>query len=239
MGSSYRTGFLVGTFLFLFFNNQLLKSPSLFKFRNACRPPSSYRFVRSVNYTSLAHSVGSLPAINFLLRLPVRQHPGATHKPRSGSCQPSLLFPPHKAHASPVNRCSSFVVSKQSCQTITAAAINLFINFYGIAAPAMPFGCSASLRSLSCCLQLLLIPHGSYCVLHATSFISSFIPLHYTSFAAIHLLQGRASPAKSQKLCTKGMHQPFASHPYNTHWAPFHFTSSYIHFSSVQSTRCP
>jgi len=48
----------------------------------------------------------------------------------------------------------------------------------------MPFGCSASLRSLSCCLQFLLIPHGSYCVLHATSFISSFVPLHYTTFAA-------------------------------------------------------
>lgn len=48
----------------------------------------------------------------------------------------------------------------------------------------MPFGCSALLRSLSCCLQFLLIPHGSYCVLHATSFITSFVPLHYTSFAA-------------------------------------------------------
>ena len=48
----------------------------------------------------------------------------------------------------------------------------------------MPFGCSASLRSLSCCLQFLLIPHGSYCVLHATSFISSFVPLHSTSFVA-------------------------------------------------------
>ena len=48
----------------------------------------------------------------------------------------------------------------------------------------MPFGCSASLRSLSCCLQFLLIPHGSYCVLHATSFITSFVPLHYTTFAA-------------------------------------------------------
>ena len=82
------------------------------------------------------------------------------------------------------HRCSSFVVSKQSCQTIAAAAINLFINFYGIAAPAMPFGCSASLRSLSCCLQFLLIPHGSYCVLHATSFISSSVPLHYTTFAS-------------------------------------------------------
>ena len=141
-------------------------------------------FVCSVPSAALTHSVGCLPAFNILLRLPQRQHPGATHKSSPGSCQPSLLFPPHKAHASPVNRCSSFVVSKQSCQTIAAAAINLFIIFYGIAAPAMPFGCSASLRSLACCLQFLLIPHGSYCVLHATSFITSFVPLHYTTFAA-------------------------------------------------------
>ena len=28
------------------------------------------------------------------------------------------------------------------------------------------------------------IRHGSSCVLHATSFISSFVPLHYTTFAA-------------------------------------------------------
>ena len=35
-----------------------------------------------------------------------------------------------------------------------------------------------------------------------------------------------------------GMHQPFASQCYNTHWVPFRFTTSFIHFSSVQSTRC-
>ena len=34
------------------------------------------------------------------------------------------------------------------------------------------------------------------------------------------------------------MHQPFASQCYNTHWVPFRFTMSFIHFSSVQSTRC-
>ena len=59
-------------------------------------------------------------------------------------------------------------------------------------AAAMPFGCYASLHSLSYCLQFLRLRSGSYCVLHATSFITSFVPLHYTSFAAIHLLQGRA-----------------------------------------------
>ena len=35
-----------------------------------------------------------------------------------------------------------------------------------------------------------------------------------------------------------GMHQPFESLRYNTHWVPFRFTTSFIHFSSVQSTRC-
>ena len=34
------------------------------------------------------------------------------------------------------------------------------------------------------------------------------------------------------------MHQPFASQCYNTHWVSFRFTTSFIHFSSVQSTRC-
>jgi len=42
----------------------------------------------------------------------------------------------------------------------------------------------AAIAGLSYSLQFLLIPHGSYGVLHATSFISSFVPLHYTSFAA-------------------------------------------------------
>ena len=196
-------------------------------------------FVCSVPSAALTHSVGSLPVFNILLRLPQRQHPGATHKSRPGSCKPSLLFPPHKANASPVNRCSSFVVSKQSCQTIAAAAINLFINFNGIAAPSMPFGCSASLRSLSCCLQFLLIPHGSYCVLHATSFISSFVTLHFTSFAAMYLLQGRASLLPWHKSMHMECTSLSASQPYNTHRVPFRCTTSYIHFSSVQSTRCP
>ena len=53
-----------------------------------------------------------------------------------------------------------------------------------------PSGCYAG---LSYYLQFLLIPHGSYCVLHASSFISSYVPLHYTLFAAMYLLQGRAS----------------------------------------------
>jgi len=31
----------------------------------------------------------------------------------------------------------------------------------------------------------------------------------------------------------------FCKPPYNTHRVSFHFTTSCIHFSSIQSTRCP
>ena len=34
------------------------------------------------------------------------------------------------------------------------------------------------------------------------------------------------------------MHQPFPSQPCNTHRVPFRCTTSFIHFSSVQFTRC-
>ena len=37
---------------------------------------------------------------------------------------------------------------------------------------------------------------------------------------------------------THRLHQLFASQPYNTHRVSFRFTTSFIHFSSVQSTRC-
>src|SRR5665647_544144 len=67
-------------------------------------PGHLLHFVRSVNCTSLAHSVGSLTAKSSFLRLPQRQHPVATHNPCTGSCQPSLLFPPHIANAPKVTR---------------------------------------------------------------------------------------------------------------------------------------
>jgi hypothetical protein len=51
------------------------------------------------------------------------------------------------------------------------------------------------------------------------------------------LLHGWAFHSQSQSK-THGMNQPFASHRYNTHWVPFRFTTSFIHFGSVQSTRC-
>lgn len=63
-------------------------------FIDVCRPPPSYRCVRSVNCTSLAHSVGSLPAISSFLQLPRRQHPGATH--RASREAASLRFFAHR-----------------------------------------------------------------------------------------------------------------------------------------------
>jgi hypothetical protein len=68
----------------------------------------------------------------------------------------------------------------------------LFINFDGIAAPAMPFGCSALLRSLSYSLQFLLIPHGSSHVLHPASFIRSSFRFITPRSQPINLLNGLA-----------------------------------------------
>jgi hypothetical protein len=65
----------------------------------------------------------------------------------------------------------------------------------------------AATAGLSYCLQFLRLRSGSYCVLHATSFITSFVPLHYTSFAAIHLLQGMSCiPSTLSNTCS---HIPF------------------------------
>jgi len=124
-----------------------------------------------------------------------------THRTKS-----LLLFPPHRTHASPVKWCSSFVVSKQSCQTIAVKAIDFLLHFHSIAFTAMAF--SPALRGLSCCLQFLLIPHGSFCVLHATSFIPSSVTLHFTSFVAVHFASWHGLHCKhtAQRTCS---HIPF------------------------------
>ena len=111
------------------------------------------------------------------------------------------------------------------CQTIAAVPLVFLCYLNGTGTPAMPFGCFAALRSLSHCLQFLLIPHGSFCVLHATSFISSFVPLHYITFVAIHLLQGMASHHKAQLLGRAGMHIPFRKHTlqYSLGSIPLHY----------------
>ena len=74
--------------------------------------------------------------------------------------------------------------AKQMCQTSAAAAIKHFINLYGIAAPALPFGATLHFAVCHTACSSYGIRHVSSCVLHATSFISSFVPLHYTTFVA-------------------------------------------------------
>jgi len=95
----------------------------------------------------------------------------------------------------------------------------------------MPFGCFATLRSLSCCLQFLLIPHGSYCVLHATSFITSFVSLHYTSFVALFFATSLCSPFQPTYLCTRAASAFPQANP--TILTGFHYASLRHTFTSV------
>ncbi len=95
-----------------------------------------------------------------------------------------------------------------------------------------------------------------YAVCHAACSSSSFLTAATVSFTPLHsfippfrfitprsqpgyLLQGRASQAKHTKQHTWECTCLFVSQRYNTHWVSFCFTTSFIHFSSVQSTRCP
>ncbi len=211
-------------------------------FLNASRPPSSYRCIRSETTLHLLIQSVDFRRSTAFSGCPDGSIPEPRNHPqnRTGKLPAIASFP--TAQSPRFAGKKVFVIRRQQAimpNHCSSSNKNCLLHFYGIAAPAMPFGCSASLRSLSCCLQFLLIPHGSYCVLHATSFIPSSVPLHYTSFAAIHLLQGRASLWPIHKATHKGMHQPFASQRYNTHRVPFRCTTSFIHFSSVQSTRCP
>ena len=89
----------------------------------------------------------------------------------------------------------------------------------------------AGLRSLSCCLQFLLIPHGSSCGLHATLFISSSVPLHFTSFAATRLLQGWVPPSKHKSQYTGG--SPAFTQATPTILTGFHSASLRHSFTSV------
>ena len=84
---------------------------------------------------------------------------------------------------------------------------------------------------MSCCLQFLLIPHGSYCVLHATSFISSSVPLHFTSFAASRLLQGRVPLSRHKSQYTGG--SPAFTQATPTILTGFHSASLRHSFTSV------
>jgi len=81
--------------------------------------------------------------------------------------------------------------------------------------------------SLSHCLQLLLIRHGSSCVLRSTSFIRSSLRSIPPSSQLINLLQGMACMANTQ-INTHAVTYLFASQRYNTHWVPFRFVRRYF-----------
>lgn len=75
------------------------------------------------------------------------------------------------------------------------------------------------------------IRHGSYCVLHATSFITSFVPLHYTSFAAYPFASRLGIPY----LITETRHRECTSlsQASPTILTGFHFAALRHSFSSV------
>ncbi len=104
-------------------------------------------------------------------------------------------------------------------QTSAAVPINLFMYFYGIGTPALPFGCFVALRSLSHSLLLLQPSFGQLLV--------SFAPLHslrpsfryhYTTFVAMQMLHFMASQLQTHK-----------SH--HTAGSTFHFAKPTLQYS--------
>ena len=93
------------------------------------------------------------------------------------------------------------------------------------------------LRRLSYYLQFLLIPHGSFCVLHLTSFIrSSFVSLHHVHCHAFCFTSGilplTTNPLRqdAQSLCKSGCHTELGE----VHLVPLHsFVRSFIQSGSV------
>lgn len=75
------------------------------------------------------------------------------------------------------------------------------------------------------------------CVFKATSLITSYITLHFSSFVAIPFVtrQGKLSHphCTPHKVCTCLSTKP------RTHWVSFRSITSYILFSTLKSTRCP
>ncbi len=97
----------------------------------------------------------------------------------------------------------------------------------------MPFRCYAVCHTL---LQFRFIPHGSYCVLHATSFISPSLRYItprsqlYNCFKAWHTFP-------THKAFTQVMHMPSQTNA--TILTGFHFASLVLHsFGITQFTRC-
>lgn len=76
----------------------------------------------------------------------------------------------------------------------------------GIAAPALPFGCFATLRSLSHCFQL--IRHSSQQLLCPSCHLIHIVlvPLHYTTFVRVYLLQWHGTLPLITKQSTSDAH---------------------------------
>jgi len=125
----------------------------------------------------------------------------------------------------------------------------------------MPNHCSSSNKSFykllwyCCTCNALRVLRFATQFVHAACSSSSFLTAATVSFTPLrsflpsfrfitprsqlnHLLQGRASQA-THKAIQMGCTCLSTSHPCDTHWVSFRFITSFIHFSSVQYTRCP
>ena len=80
------------------------------------------------------------------------------------------------------------------------------------------------------------IRHGSYCVLHATSFITSFVPLHYTSFVACPFAARQGILANPHNR-HESMHLPFRNP--SLQYSPGFITLHYVIHSLQQRSVHP
>lgn len=71
----------------------------------------------------------------------------------------------------------------------------------------------------------------------ATSFIWSFILLHFATLVANLCATRMAYFAKAQHKA-QAMNIPLLSSRYSTYWVPFRSTLSCLHFSRIQSSDC-
>lgn len=101
----------------------------------------------------------------------------------------------------------------------------------------MPFGCSASLHRLSHFLQFTF-PTFAQLLCPSPSFVHFFLrSLHYTTFVATFLLI-RHDVLRQTHGAKNSMHMPFRKHTLQYSLGFIALTTSFIHFSRLQSTRC-
>ena len=129
-------------------------------------------------------------------------------------------------------------------QTNAAAAIGLFKSLYGIAAPALPFGCSAMLRSLSHCLQL--IRHSSRQLscpsCHFVHFVLRFASLHHVrSYAVCYKAWHTPCPQSKAQVMHIPFRKPDATILTGFHSAPLRppFTSAAFRPLAANIFSCP